>query len=339
MLNKYFMKKAILLVILIVFIIFGCNNRKDILKNEVIIIPEGKYIMGDNYNKGYPFERPPHPVYVDTFCIAKYEVTNNEYCQFLNLDSNNLFIQSSKTNYMICRKSTQESYPFEYIYMDNAPFNDFNNQITYNGKRFIPNKGYENHPVVNVTWYGAIAFCNWKSRIEGKEILYDENNNIDITKNGYRLPTESEWEKAARGGIIENYYPWKSYGNDYLTHVNKKKANYKIIDDYRYLNKLLDKITGRTSPVGSYMPNGYGLNDMAGNVWEWCNDEFDRNYYQKSSKTNPLGPDIKDSDNFKKVIRGGSWKSSAVNLRCSARYWADKRAVKSDVGFRYVRRP
>ncbi len=143
--------------------------------------------------------------------------------------------------------------------------------------------GRENRPVINVSWTEAAAYCQWLS---------------DKTGLLFKLPTETQWEKAARGND-QRKYPWGSQEPD------KNLANFSVN-------------IGTTTPVGSY-PAGaspYGLLDMAGNVWEWCSDWYEAGYYKNSPQKNPAGPNS-GSD---RVVRGGSWYSEARNLRCAYRH-------------------
>ena len=174
------------------------------------------------------------------------------------------------------------------------------------------------YPVTDVSWYDAATFCNWLSRQAGLEEVYDETTwEADFLKVGFRLPTEAEWEYAARAKGKEIKYP---NGNE-LTH-----------DDANYSGTGERDVWGHTSPVGSFPPNELGLYDMAGNVWEWCNDWYDDVYYNRSPVDNPTGP----SSGTYKVLRGGSWGYSLRYCRTASRHLSYPDGTRADVGFRVV---
>ncbi|MFZ5919052.1 MAG: SUMF1/EgtB/PvdO family nonheme iron enzyme [Chloroflexota bacterium] len=162
-----------------------------------------------------------------------------------------------------------------------------------------PLQGMENHPVVNVTWWDAVAFCRWLSEVTGKD---------------YRLPTEAEWEKAARG-IDGRHYPWGNKWQDGTCNAGPSGKR-------------------GTSPVGSYSPAGdspYGCADMAGNVLEWVFDWYDAQYYSHSSMSqNPFGP----ASGAVRGLRGGSWSARPKEVRCASRFNANPTLASPEAGFR-----
>jgi formylglycine-generating enzyme required for sulfatase activity len=225
-----------LFVFLFLILILPAQAHAD----EMALIPGGPFQMGSM--EGEPDERPAHEVHVDTFYIDRYLVTNADYARFLNIFGNR--VEAGKK------------------WLDNfGPLSSFLCKIQKKGDRFIPKPGYENHPVIKVSWYGARAYARWL---------------------GKRLPTEAEWEKAARGALKDKKYV---YGNT----VSASQANISGFDGI--------------TPVGSYAPNGFGLYDMVANVWQWCKDWYDPGYYALSPSWNPKGPE----SGSLKVLRGGSW--------------------------------
>ncbi len=163
-------------------------------------------------------------------------------------------------------------------------------------------------PVVGVSWHDAVAFAAWLSSTTGMT---------------YRLPTEAEWEAAARGGLVAQPFPWGDALPDnrgrFLANFNPNPYEQ---DGYRY-----------SAPVGSFPPNGYALFDMAGNVAEWCLDWYDPQAYENRPSANPTGPPTGTA----KVLRGGSWYSRARDLRCAARQFAPPCQTDGFIGFRLVR--
>jgi formylglycine-generating enzyme required for sulfatase activity len=185
------------------------------------------------------------------------------------------------------------------------------------------------HPVHIVSWYGVVKWNNARSEKEGKLPSYYEDSEMRVVYRrgekipsgvkwdvGYRLPTEAEWEKAARGGVSGKLYPW---GTD---EINPNLANYDGASNI-----------GKTTAVGSYRANGYGLYDMAGNVFEWCWDCFGE--YSQTAQADPRGP----SSGSVRVLRGGSWNVSSEYCRVARRYSLSLAASSTPTGFRSVLPP
>ena len=182
------------------------------------------------------------------------------------------------------------------VFVDANP--QWRKDLYWKGGSYPDGKG--NHPITRVSWYAAMAYARWA---------------------GKRLPTEAEWEKAARGGFIGMKYPW---GNT----IDANMANYgwNVRD---------------TTPVDRYMPNRYGLYDMSGNVGEWCFDAYDETCYASSPRRNPVAGGQVGNDftsvNSNRVLRGGSWLNSAQCLRVAYRNWFSPAFTSSEYGFRCAR--
>ncbi len=231
-------------------------------------VPAGEFLMGSEESDQYADkdEKPQHKVYLDEYWLGKYPVTNAQYKVFVDVSGH-------------------------------AP--------PLHWKRGAVPKGREDHPVVNVSWHDASAFCTWLSRATGEKI---------------RLPSEAEWEKAARG-TDGRLYPW---GNN---PPSKKLCNYGGL------------IIGTTTPVGRYSPQGdspYECADMVGNVWEWVLDWYSETFYSKSPYKNPMGP----ASGKYRVLRGGSWSNYVVDfLRVAYRVNSSPEGTFNYFGFRCARFP
>ena len=243
----------------------------------MVSIPAGEFQMGSTVVEN---EKPVHTVYLDTFYIDTYEVTNADYKKFV--DANPIF---SKTNFPV-------------------DLHDGNYLTQWRDTAYPPGK--ELHPVTHVSWYAAVAYSRWM---------------------GKRLPTEAEWEKAARGGLPGVKYPW---GNAVLPTT----ANYTGVSD-------------GTTVVGTYPPNRYGVYDIAGNVQEWCLDEYDAAFYEASPREHPIAGVETIAEVLEayltniateRVLRGGSWQSDVDMLRVAARpRQLTPKTTTPAVGFRCAR--
>ena len=274
------------------------------------LVPEGAFAMGCHAGTGENCdadELPVHQVHLSSFEIGIHEVTNTQYAAYLNSALGQGLVE-------VLLGEVFKAGDVE-VYCETAAASSYS-RITWDGSVFDVVPGEESHPVTMVSWYGAAAYTNWRSTEGGRTPCYDlETWACDAGAGGYRLPREAEWEKAARGGERDPYlvFPW---GNT----IDGSEANfYNSGDPYE---------TGsvpHTTPVGYYdggqlpagvdMANGYGLYDMAGNVWEWCNDWYADDYYGAGPYQDPAGP----ADGDFRVARGGSWNFPAGDLSCAER--------------------
>jgi len=296
-------------------------NTEPCIPDDMVYIPAGEFEMGDHLGDGYESGIPVHPVLLDSFFISKYEITNRQYCDYLNsaedggeikVDGGIVYASSDDSN----------SYP----YCDTHIF-DVESQIDYNdlsntfGVSTKGGRDMSDDPMVNVSWYGAAVYCNWRSQQEGYRALYDlsdPNWPCDFSKNGYRLATEAEWEYAARGGEHSPYYrfPWgDTISHSQANYYSRAFYPYDVSPTSGYHPLWNDGIRPYTSVVGSFSANGYGLYDMTGNVYEFCNDWYSFTYYQVSPYNNPTGP----ASGEDRVIRSGGWEASAKACRIDSR--------------------
>ncbi|MBI2689794.1 MAG: formylglycine-generating enzyme family protein [Acidobacteria bacterium] len=258
---------------------------------DFLIVPAGNFMMGDNFGDGESRERPAHQVYLDTFYIAKYEVTNADWKKF----------ESDPAYDDVKLWPTGRVVP-----KDQSPY--WTQAQNHGGA--TPNS--DNYPVLGVNWDAATAYCNWLSRKTGKK---------------YRLPTEAEWEKAARG-TDQRRFPWgNTIDHSYANFTGAQKFDTGQVVGFYDGSKHGDLQTHNgASP--------YGAMDMAGNVMEWCQDWYSRTYYSSSPKKNPKGPE----KGAYRVLRGGSFFFEGQDLRSYARSaaWPSFQAFRM-VGFRVAR--
>ncbi len=273
-------------------------------------IAGGTFQMGDSFGEGDADELPLHDEYVSAFYMDTHEVTSQQW-------------------------HTVRTWALAHGYAFDNPGS---------GKA-------ANHPAQQVSWYDCVKWCNARSQMQGLTPCYYTdatqgtvyksgqvdvaNNAVKWDANGYRLPTEAEWEKAARGGAAGMRFPWSDTNS-----IARSRANY-----YGNTNIAYDVgpngyhptfATGGdpyTSPVGYFAANGYGLYDMAGNVWELCWDWYSSSYYSSSPGSDPRG----SSSGTYRVLRGGDWYSVANYCRVADRTYNTPDGANSNIGFRCVR--
>ncbi len=294
---------------------------------NMVWVPGGWFWMGNN---GFPDAQPEHLVYVDGFWLDRHEVTNAEYAKFVEA-----------TGYKTVAElpPNPEDFPGappEVLVPGSIVFSPPDEPVALDDHlqwwRYVPGanwrhpegpestiKGRENHPVVHISWNDAKAYADWA---------------------GKRLPTEAEWEFAARGGLDKQPYCWgDKLRPDGQWQVNIWQGRFPLQntagDGYR-----------TTAPVEKYKPNGYGLYDMSGNVWEWCADWYRPDTYLHTTDKNPTGP----QDSFdpaepgipKRVQRGGSFMCSdlyCIRYVLGSRGKGEPESAAGHIGFRCAKSP
>ncbi len=278
---------------------------------EMVFVRGGTFMMGNPRTsgryKGDPDEKPPHKVKVSSFYISKYEITVKQYREFINDKSFKEFSNYHEQKMPNPPDSTWfQGHPATQAYYQKL------------GKKWWGWK--DNEPMQHVTWYDAIAYCNWLSKKMGyEECYYEDKDGIihwDKTKNGFRLPTEAEWEYAARGGNKSHNYIFS--GSNNFNDVG-------WVDDNTFL-------TG-PRPVGLKKPNELGIYDMTGNVWEWCYDWYSPFFYQNSPVNNP----VNETPTGYRVIRGGGWHYRPEFATVTSRDGPKPGYTNFNYGFRVVR--
>ena len=272
------MKKITLLLVVTTLSIVSLSAFKTALQmNRMVRVEGGTYKMGskDSDKTADNDEQKEHDVTIKTFEISKFEVTVWEWKQYT--------------------KANKLKMPLK------------------------PEWGWQdNYPINGITWEEAIAYCNWLSKKEKLQPVYSKqgpNYVCNFKANGYRLPTEAEWEFAAKGGVKSKGYKF-SGGNE---------AN----------EVAWHKAISKNSPhtVGTKLPNELGLYDMSGNVWEWCWDWYNKDYYKIEKGDNPKGPEMGE----RKCVRGGSWDSQVNYLRPANRISTQPNKTHEFYGFRVAR--
>jgi formylglycine-generating enzyme required for sulfatase activity len=283
-------------------------------------VNSGTFMMGSN--EGDDDEQPVHEVTLtNSFQLGKYEITNVEFCEILNWALGKGKIKGIY--------GSAYNYTADAIKIDDVIREDDACKISYNNFEniFKIETGMENYPVNDVLWFGAVNYANWLSQIDGLTSLYTSgasNVSCDVYgAEGYRLPTEAEWEFSARGGNDSGNFTYSGSNN---------------VDDVAwYIQNVPDP---EPQPVGGKAANELNTFDMSGNLWEWCNDKYDAEYYSSSPGTNPTGPTGNISGITKVVVRGGSWEDDEDFLRNANRSNCKANLVyrvNTSIGFRIVK--
>ncbi|MDB5090202.1 MAG: formylglycine-rating enzyme family protein [Mucilaginibacter sp.] len=307
------------------------------LHEGMVLIKAGTFMMGGDNAQAAADEYPKHKVIVNDFWMDKTEVTNAQFARFVKA-TGYITTAELKPNWEELKKQVPPGTPkpndsllvaasLVFSPPNHAvPLDDYSQWWVWKKGASWKHpqgpgssiKGKDNLPVVQVSWYDAVAYCKWS---------------------GKRLPTEAEWEWAARGGLKNNIYPW---GNEPVDQ-GKPKAN-TWQGHFPDNNTLKDKFYG-LAPVASFAANGYGLFDMAGNAWEWCADYYNNKYYETVAAgiTNPRGPaksyDPDEPYAKKRVIRGGSFlcnDSYCSGYRVARRMKSTEDSGMEHLGFRCV---
>lgn len=326
--------------------ILGCtkaDQTKDDLNGSyenMVLIPPGTFTMGGKSEEANLNEFPAHEVFVSSFYMDRTEVTNQQFAQFVEA-TNYITIAERQVSWEEIKKQLPANTPRpadSLLAPGSLVFKQTNEPVSLEDYsqwwewvigacwKFPEGLGSSieermNHPVVHIAWDDAKAYAKWA---------------------GKRLPTEAEWEWASMGSNTEAKYPW---GNESVEQATDK-ANF-WQGKFPYQNYVLDGFEG-TAPIKSYQPNGFGLYDMAGNVWEWCEDKYDVDAYKKDAikgiikdpKGSTMYNDPSEPNAPKHVIRGGSFlcnDSYCSGYRVSRRMNSSKDSGFNHTGFRCVK--
>lgn len=305
----------------------------------MVLIKGGAYNMGGDNSQADEDEYPKHQVQVSSFYMDITPVTNAQFRKFVE-ETGYVTTAEQKPDWEELKKDLPPGTPKpddELLVAASLVFNQTKGPVNLNDYsqwwKWEPGaswkhpqgpqsdiEGKDDYPVVQVSWFDAVAYCKWA---------------------GKRLPTEAEWEYAARGGLKDQIYPW---GNEHIS-MGQPKAN-SWEGKFPYLNTKKDGFTG-IAPTAQFAANGYGLFDMAGNVWEWCSDWYDANYYKTFGgklASNPQGPsksyDPVDPYTPKRSLRGGSFlcnDSYCSGYRVARRMKSSPDTGLEHTGFRCVK--
>lgn len=276
--------------------------------------------MGDILSD-HTVAKPVHQVFVSPFFLLAHEVTTAELAEVFQWAYENQLVRIAD-NFINDLKGTN-------LVRLGAVSSELRFATNRIGLRRPDRSMY---PGNHTTWFGAVTYCNFLSMMHGLNPSYDLDNwTCNFTNRGYRLPTESEWEYAARGGAEGRRFTW--HDSDTITHAqaNYRSSTNNVYDISPTRGYHPDNASNipSSSPVGSFAMNHFGLYDMCGNVWEWVWDWWDR--YPAAYQINPTGP----ATGRHRIFRGGAWKTTAERVTNASRYISARpESTVEDVGFR-----
>ncbi len=313
--KKMFFVLAILILFKVATYSQNYTESSSCLNIDMVFIKGGTFNMGspsNEVNRGDDEFR--NSVTLSDFYIGKYEVTVSQFKMFIDETGKQTDADKNGWSYIWNGSELKLKEGVNWKY-------DIKGEV-YSG-----NLSDNNYPVIYVSWNDAVAYCEWLSKKTGKT---------------YRLPTEAEWEYACRAVASTLRDHSVQNASDISTPFNtgiclsSSQANY--LWNYPYNSCSNSNITPliKTMPVGSYLPNAWGLYDMHGNVCEWCNDWYSVDYYKSSPRKNPKGP---ITAMLYHVYRGGSWNDFAQSCRSATRNFSNPDARSPDIGFRLVCNP
>lgn len=263
------------------------------VQDSFLLIRGGEYSMGDSFGDGSKDEVPVHRVEVYDFYLSPHELTTGEYLRF---------VEATKSNYPAWLESGSA---YHYQHGSKEYYRTLKSIL------FDPQR-----PIIGITWKNVVAYCNWLSAARGLSPAYlirQDTIAWDTGADGYRLPTEAEWEYAAREGGKDCRF---GTGDNTASSADIN-VDARVAFERPYM--AAGENRGYPLPVHSLKPNALGLYQMSGNVWEWCQDWYGIDYYaQAERQVWPPGPDT----GTQKVLRGGSWYFDGYHARCSNRHHA-----------------
>jgi formylglycine-generating enzyme required for sulfatase activity len=276
----------------------------------MVVLPGGEFVMGTADTAGYPDdgEGPEHAVELSGFSIGRDAVTNDEFGGFIAATGHRTSAEQFGNSFVFAGLLPDDFPPTRAVASAQWWREVLGADWSHPEGPQSDIDGRGDHPVVHVSWLDAVAFCAWS---------------------GTRLPTEAEWEYAARGGLVGAHFPWgteREPGGEHLMNVYQ--------GTFPQRDEALDGFAG-TFPVGTFPPNGFGLHETTGNVWEWCSDWFDAGYYSRAPRLDPQGPETGSA----RIMRGGSYlchESYCWRYRVDARSANTPDSTTGNLGFRVV---